>query len=87
MFLKFFERLRLFFFECLDIAGNGIHFIRQSHAQTMKDFNQLKSTNRLVRIVFLIMLNGRSLRQILRLVKTIYDEKHFYYFHVDKVSF
>ncbi|CAG2159896.1 unnamed protein product, partial [Oppiella nova] len=36
-----------------------------------------------VRIVFLLTLNGRSLRQINRLLKNIYDSKHFYYIHID----
>ncbi|CAG2183933.1 unnamed protein product, partial [Oppiella nova] len=36
-----------------------------------------------VRIVFLLTLNGRSLRQINRLLKNIYDPKHFYYIHID----
>ena len=31
-------------------------------------------------------LNGRSIRQIQRLIKTIYDDIHFYYFHVDEVN-
>jgi len=43
--------------------------------------------NRNVRIVFFLTVNGRSIRQLFRLIKSIYDESHFYYFHIDQVSF
>lgn len=39
-----------------------------------------------VRIVFLLTVNGRPLRQIKRLIKNLYDPKHYYYIHVDSVS-
>lgn len=39
-----------------------------------------------IRIVFLLTLNGRSLRQITRLFKTIYRRKHYFYIHIDSVS-
>ena len=57
----------------------------KSFVDISNDFSLLKSSNKLVRIAFFFTLNGRSLRQIKRLVKTIYDDMHFYYFHVDKV--
>lgn len=38
------------------------------------------------RIVFLLTLNGRAVRQVYRLLKLIYGEQHFYYIHVDSVS-
>ena len=37
-------------------------------------------------IVFLFTINGRSIRHVLRILKTIYSQSHFYYFHVDQVS-
>ena len=37
-------------------------------------------------IVFLFTINGRSIRHVLRILKTIYSKSHFYYFHVDQVS-
>ncbi|XP_074594181.1 xylosyltransferase oxt isoform X2 [Brevipalpus obovatus] len=37
-----------------------------------------------IRIAFILSLNNRSLRQILRLFSRIYDSKHFYLIHVDK---
>ncbi len=39
-----------------------------------------------VRIVFLLNVNGRSVRQILRLFKMIYQKNHFYFFYVDPVG-
>jgi hypothetical protein len=42
--------------------------------------------NNHVRIAFFLTVNGRSVRQLFRLIKSIYDERHFYYFHIDQVS-
>ncbi|XP_023349783.1 xylosyltransferase oxt, partial [Eurytemora carolleeae] len=39
-----------------------------------------------VRIVFLLTLSGRSLRQIKRLLRLIYKPHHFYFIHVDENS-
>lgn len=36
------------------------------------------------RIVFLLSLNGRSTRQIFRLLRAIYDQHHYYLIHVDQ---
>lgn len=36
--------------------------------------------------MFLLTLNGRSIRQTNRLIKSIYHDSHFYYFHIDKVN-
>lgn len=40
-----------------------------------------------VRIVFLLTLNGRALRHIRRLLKLIFRPRHYYYIHIDEVSF
>nr|XP_022917570.1 xylosyltransferase oxt [Onthophagus taurus] len=40
-------------------------------------------TNMSVKIVFLLTLNGRALRQVKRLLKTLYHRNHYYYIHVD----
>lgn len=46
------------------------------------------STNiKQVRIVFLLTLNGRALRQVKRLIKILYHRDHYFYIHVDAVSF
>ncbi|XP_064292285.1 xylosyltransferase oxt isoform X2 [Plodia interpunctella] len=37
-----------------------------------------------VRIVFLLTLNGRALRQIHRLINALYRSNHYFYIHVDK---
>ncbi|KAL8569523.1 hypothetical protein ACOMHN_002070 [Nucella lapillus] len=36
-----------------------------------------------VRIVFVLTLNGRQVRQVVRLLRTIYHPRHYYYIHVD----
>ncbi|XP_060535752.1 xylosyltransferase oxt isoform X2 [Cylas formicarius] len=36
-----------------------------------------------VKIVFLLTLNGRALRQVRRLIKLLYHRDHYYYIHVD----
>lgn len=38
-----------------------------------------------VRIVYLLTLNGRAVRQVHRLLKALYDKDHFYYIHIDEV--
>lgn len=38
-----------------------------------------------VRIAFLLAFNGRSVRQMIRLIRKIYHEKHIYFIHVDQV--
>lgn len=38
-----------------------------------------------VKIAFLLTLNGRAVRQVHRLLKSLYDKNHFYYIHVDEV--
>ena len=45
-----------------------------------------KDKNSSVRILFMLSLHGRSVRQVRRLFKAIYDSKHYYYIHVDSVS-
>lgn len=44
-----------------------------------------KANSESVRIVFLLTLNGRALRQVHRLLKTLYNSRHFYFIHVDSV--
>jgi len=39
-----------------------------------------------VRLLFLMSLHGRSIRQVRRLFKAIYHQDHYYYVHVDSVS-
>lgn len=39
-----------------------------------------------IRIVFLLTLNGRALRQVYRLINALYRTNHYFYIHIDKVS-
>lgn len=44
-----------------------------------------KENENKVRIAFLLTLNGRAVRQVHRLLKSLYNKNHFYYIHVDEV--
>ncbi|KAF7632636.1 WSC domain-containing protein [Meloidogyne graminicola] len=78
-------------------GGNGTIFIYKTGVKIKnKDFNKQskklpkfipfnsthKSINK-IRILFLLQLNGRNYRQIRRLLRMIYNSKHFYFIHVD----
>ncbi|XP_035262505.1 xylosyltransferase 2 [Anguilla anguilla] len=39
-----------------------------------------------VRVAFVLVVHGRAIRQLQRLIKAIYHRDHFYYIHVDKRS-
>lgn len=39
-----------------------------------------------VQIVYLLTFNGRAVRQVYRLLKSLYSPTHFYYIHIDSVS-
>jgi hypothetical protein len=51
-----------------------------------QEFDSLAIHGRLPRCVYLLTINGRSIRQITRLLKAIYSDIHFYYIHVDQVT-
>ena len=38
-----------------------------------------------VRIAYMLVVHGRAVRQLKRLVKALYPQQHFFYIHVDKV--
>lgn len=40
-----------------------------------------------MRVVFLLSLHGRAFRQVKRLFKTLYHKDHYYFIHVDSVSY
>nr|XP_057905986.1 xylosyltransferase 2 [Doryrhamphus excisus] len=48
--------------------------------------NSLSKVENPVRVVFVLMVHGRSVRQLKRLIKAIYHCDHYYYIHVDKRS-
>lgn len=69
-----------------EICG-GFYTINIFHTGLKKFTPQIPNTesskNEKVKIVFLLTLNGRALRQVKRLLKIIYHKNHFYYIHVD----
>lgn len=38
-----------------------------------------------VRIAYMLVVHGRAIRQLKRLIKAVYHQEHFFYIHVDKV--
>lgn len=38
-----------------------------------------------VRIAYMLVVHGRAIRQLKRLLKAVYHQRHFFYIHVDKV--
>ena len=74
-------------FEIYDTGSIGIqkfnfNYKSQDYRSVLEKFKSKKE--KLPRIVFFLTLNGRSIRQVFRLIKTIYDDLHFYYIHVDE---
>lgn len=37
-------------------------------------------------VVFLLTVNGRAVRQVYRLINSLFSERHYFYIHVDSVS-
>ncbi|XP_036405920.1 xylosyltransferase 2 [Megalops cyprinoides] len=48
--------------------------------------NDLPKVDNPVRLAFVLVVHGRAIRQLKRLIKAIYHQDHFYYIHVDKRS-
>ncbi|XP_062295183.1 xylosyltransferase 2 isoform X2 [Scomber scombrus] len=48
--------------------------------------NSLSKVENPVRVAFVLMVHGRAVRQLKRLMKAIYHRDHYYYIHVDKRS-
>ncbi|TNN83393.1 Xylosyltransferase 2 [Liparis tanakae] len=48
--------------------------------------NSLSDGQSRVRVAFVLMVHGRAVRQLKRLIKAIYHRDHYYYIHVDKRS-
>ncbi|KAM7372188.1 hypothetical protein PAMP_009377 [Pampus punctatissimus] len=46
--------------------------------------NSLSKVENPVRVAFVLMVHGRAVRQLKRLMKAIYHRDHYYYIHVDK---
>lgn len=57
-----------------------------SQVQAVGDLdNSLSNVENPVRVAFVLMVHGRAVRQLRRLIKAIYHRDHYYYIHVDKV--
>lgn len=63
----------------INIYHTGIKRFVAQVANTDTNNKQIK----MVKIVFLLTLNGRALRQVKRLLKILYSTDHYYYIHVD----
>ncbi|XP_053299768.1 xylosyltransferase 2 isoform X2 [Pleuronectes platessa] len=48
--------------------------------------NSLSKVENPIRVAFVLMVHGRAVRQLKRLIKAIYHRDHYYYIHVDKRS-
>ena len=55
-------------------------------AKQFKAIPYTEGVGPLPRVVFLLSVHGRAVRQIKRLFKAIYHSDHYYYIHVDFVS-
>ncbi|XP_050534829.1 xylosyltransferase oxt isoform X2 [Daktulosphaira vitifoliae] len=55
-------------------------FIAQTASEPLTSLEQNISP---VRIVFLLTLNGRAVRQVYRLIKSLYHRDHYFFIHVD----
>jgi hypothetical protein len=62
------------------------YILSANKAESIRRYELLKSSPGSPRIVFLFTVNQRSYyRHIVRLIKTLYDDHHFYYIHIDEV--
>lgn len=69
------------------IKRNESFIPNKNQSEIIETFNKrkLEDKNNLPRIVFLFTVYQKTDRQILRLLKTIYDSHHYYFIHVDEV--
>lgn len=65
-----------------------VSFVVLSSAAQQADIidNDVSKVENPVRVAFVLMVHGRAVRQLKRLLKAIYHKDHFYYIHVDKVG-
>ena len=57
----------------------------KNRIESLKRFADLKESKQFKRIVFVFTVFKRTYRQLIRTFKSIYDESHAYYFHIDSV--
>ncbi|XP_067645033.1 xylosyltransferase oxt [Eurosta solidaginis] len=66
-------------FFSINIYATGITKFMPQNAENRNSRTQTEG----VRIAFLLTLNGRALRQVYRLIKSLYSPYHVFYIHVD----
>ncbi|CAJ0956981.1 unnamed protein product, partial [Mesorhabditis belari] len=73
-------------FDAIDIYRTGliIKAAQLTRRPLYLEVERLKEKPTKARILFVLQLNGRNIRQVQRLLKSIYSPNHFYYIHVDK---
>ena len=64
----------------------GGNYTMNIYKTKFKHLQSLKDDDARVRIAYLFILHGRSLRQVYRLFKRLYHPDDFFYFHVDSRS-
>ncbi|CAG7656711.1 unnamed protein product, partial [Allacma fusca] len=71
-------------FFAMNVYETGIfHDSLKSSDVTFEGFQSHTGAFKPIRIVYLLTLNGRAYRQVIRLVKNLFHKQHFFYIHVD----
>ncbi|GAB1609398.1 xylosyltransferase 2-like [Argonauta hians] len=68
-------------FLAMRIFSTGLGEKKKMQATLVKSSEVLSGDR--VRIAFVFTLNGRAVRQVYRLLKTLYHTNHYYFFHID----
>ncbi|XP_074870794.1 xylosyltransferase 2 isoform X2 [Carettochelys insculpta] len=81
---------------CLHQAGNLMPRSVPRHCQLLGKVSPViqwdesrmlqTSVSKPVRIAYMLVVHGRAIRQLKRLIKAVYHQQHFFYVHVDKRS-
>ncbi|XP_069125008.1 xylosyltransferase 1-like [Argopecten irradians] len=66
------------------IYSTGLTTKILTEASLVSEDAQLELQDEMVKIVFVLTVNGRAVRQVRRLIKAVYHRDHYYYIHVDK---
>lgn len=69
----------------LVFCSNIFFFLEFIASVASEPLSNLKHNNPPVRIVFLLTLNGRAVRQVYRLIKALFHRDHYFFIHIDSV--
>jgi len=87
MFLKLVFLVRLLLILCQSFSFLTsfffLEFIAKVASEPSPNFKHNNTPP--VRIVFLLTLNGRAVRQVYRLIKALFHRDHYFFIHVDSV--